>query len=122
MTLTQSVPVLADQAGITSSTQAGEGAGPITSGGGGYGSAVVSGVPEQLADRRGRLNPRCHGSRPTSVEILELVTLTTLSPETAPLPPRHVLNLFPPDGHLSPLQFLSRRQSGGGCATSGSRC
>ena len=38
--------------------QAGSGAGPITSGGAGYGSAVVSGVPEQLADRKGNLNPK----------------------------------------------------------------
>ena len=41
--------------------QAGDGAGPITSGGGGYGSAVVSGVPEQLADRKGKLCARFLG-------------------------------------------------------------
>ena len=62
----QSMPCMI---GAHSLAQPGSGAGAITSGGGGYGSAVVSGVPEQLADRKGARpgHPALHGPSPLTV-------------------------------------------------------
>jgi len=102
--------------------QAGDGAGPITSGGGGYGSAVVSGVPEQLADRKGTFrSASCHLLTSIDIALHRPCRSRRSSGKPARFTKSRPIAAFL-DGHVAPPQFPSRRPSGDGCATSGSRC